>query len=460
MSRCDRVHEELKAYQDRELGPLARTTVALHLRGCPTCREEIQTMSRLSALLRSQPADTLPTALRDRIVEAMPTGLPDAPPTRPRRTRVQLLWASGAVGVVLLAASMPLLTSTFSPRRETAGLAQRHDPSPNFGPQSAGSPARENVGAAASEQTPASTATGPVYVDGKLSSAGSSYTENRMQEANGRSSTRSSTAGTDSYADARHAVPAASPTAATTPPLYNAKKAIVGGLASSPAAAAFDPERERQVHREGSLTVQTAKVEEASDLATRVVRDAQGYVAQNELSTGDDNLKTAILTLKVPVSGFEPVMAKLAKLGSVTARALSGEDITDKLTDEQESERILGEDVRSTEASLRTRRSAGQGRHDEEALRSLRIRLAQSQARLKTLQRLGSLSTITLQISEPPKPAPAAGGLTDEFGDTLRDAAHSFQQALRLPLQMLVWVIVYAPIWGLLLFGYRRASRI
>ncbi len=68
---------------------------------------------------------------------------------------------------------------------------------------------------------------------------------------------------------------------------------------------------------------------------------------------------------------------------------------------------------------------------------------------------------MTVQLREKSK-APAvqsSGGFMDEMRDTGQAAAQSFLQAARLPILLLIWLLVYAPIWILLAIAYRYAVR-
>lgn len=229
-------------------------------------------------------------------------------------------------------------------------------------------------------------------------------------------------------------------------------------------SVADDLPTERQVHREASLTIEVANAEQQSESVERLVKESKGYVAQNQLTTAEDNTRQSSLTCKVPVDQFDTVMGQIARLGLLKGKTLSGEDITEKVSDEQETGHVLRADIVTTEEKLKTRRRHSETVRDEETLRRLRIRVAQSQARLKMLTRLGTLSEITVELDEKPKnPAPAevkpSSPFMQEVSGTGQAAAHSFLMALRLPIQLLVWIVVYSPLWALLFIAYRRMTR-
>ncbi len=95
-------------------------------------------------------------------------------------------------------------------------------------------------------------------------------------------------------------------------------------------SASANPDLLRQAHKEASIGVQVPNPETTGDAVATMVKEVGGYVAANNLSTGDDGLKSLKMTVKVPVTQFEPFLAQVAKLGSVQSKNITGEDITEK----------------------------------------------------------------------------------------------------------------------------------
>jgi len=76
------------------------------------------------------------------------------------------------------------------------------------------------------------------------------------------------------------------------------------------------------VHREATLTIEVANAEQQSESVERLVKESKGYVAQNQLTTVEDNTRQASLTCKVPVDQFDTVMGQLARLGLLKGKTL------------------------------------------------------------------------------------------------------------------------------------------
>jgi hypothetical protein len=225
---------------------------------------------------------------------------------------------------------------------------------------------------------------------------------------------------------------------------------------------AGEEQAERTVHRDASETVQVDNVETRSETVAQYAQTAGGFVSNNQLSTGEDDVKTANLTLKVPVAQFETVLNQVARLGEVKAKNVNGEDLTEQISDQEQSEHILRQDINTTQDEL-THRLTRSGRQERlDTLRELRTRIAQTTARLKLLHKLGALSTISVELDEKPHtapPAPKTGGFLDDMNNALHGAMSSMAQAARLPILTFIWILAYSPLWLLLIMGYRYAVR-
>ncbi len=217
----------------------------------------------------------------------------------------------------------------------------------------------------------------------------------------------------------------------------------------------------RQVHKEASIGVQVANPEAASDTVETRVKEAGGFVATNTLNTVNDGLKSAEMTVKVPVGQFETVLAQIAKLGSVQSKNVTGEDITDKSSDADQTENILETDVQNSETRLKALGPKARW-SDQQAIRDLRTQLAQARARLLLLKRMAALSTITIDLSQTPKPGaptPVTNGFLDGLKGNTHDALQSLLSSASALLSLVIWLLAYAPIWIPLFLVGRYGAR-
>ena len=240
-------------------------------------------------------------------------------------------------------------------------------------------------------------------------------------------------------------------------------------LGTSNNIAADLPSTLRRVHKEARIGVGVARVEDSSEAVEAMVKSAGGFVLSNALTTGGNGLKSANLSLRVPVGQFETVLSRIAKLGTVRSKNVAGEDITERFSDADQAERVLNSELSVKESMLQAalqREKEAQKKKDSYRVswqqradvRQLRIQAAQARARLELLKKVSELSNIEVELNEKPAP-PQAAGFTEELGRTSREAFASFAIAVRVPINILIWILAYAPLWLPLILIYRFATK-
>ena len=249
-------------------------------------------------------------------------------------------------------------------------------------------------------------------------------------------------------ASERSAVTFASPAAGAS--------AVKSDNFSPPLAPIGDPDSLRQVHKEASIGVQVADPETTGDKINAMVQETGGYVAANNLTTGDDGRRSAELIVKVPEAQFETFLNAVAKLGVVQSKNITGQDITETTSDAHEAQSVEESDLEQAEARLKALGSHAKW-EDTEAASDLRVQLAQTRARLKLLKRMAALGTITVDLGETPKGAvvpPVTGGFLNTLQTTTHDALQSLVGSAAALVALVIWLLAYAPIWlPLLLLG-------
>jgi len=418
---CENYEEDLKAYIDGELPKLRSWAIRRHLTQCASCREESLTMTQIAEDLRStESEEVLPAALREKILGDRPpapilggqSGGPAGTDRHSSRKRPILAWGLAGMSLVAWFAIFPI----FQKVRENA---------PNRSPMAI-------VAQRGRREKSASTATAPAPT---IFTYGDS---NRV--------TAKDTSG-------GHALVVNASPSSSTPGAVQTYDRF------SPPTS---PDPLRQVHKEASIGVQVPNPQTTGDTVATMVKEVGGYVAENNLSTGDDGMKSAEMTVKVPVTQFDPFLAQVAKLGSVQSKNITGEDITEKTSDADQAEGMLEDDVQKSEAGLKALGSRAKWR-DQEATREVRIQLAQARARLILLKRMAALGTITVDLSQTPKavaPAPVTGGFVDTLQASTHDALQSLVGSASALLALLIWLLAYSPLWVTLFFAGRYVQKV
>jgi hypothetical protein len=483
MRDCEAIRDELKAFADGELPWGTRRAVRRHVATCAACREELEAMEKIGHHLRTEDVGALNPALRTRILAGLPERATAPPPVSgealPRRRWMEVAAVVG-VGVVGVMAVIMYPGVSMSPPTEA-----------NKSVFNAGG------GRAASAPMPAKAE------NQRMASAkGSDDVFNREQQAGG-GGTWSNTQAAGRVAEAPSAAPpaAVTDTGATDAPAqgvlsYGSPTGNMpaGGPAASRPAAAKSPgvmgqpqagmkfyggdtkageasrtrtvaapqrkEMARQVRKVADITVEVEGLERKNDAVEGLVKSAGGFVANSRLATGDDGLKYASLTLRVPVTRFESVMRDVAKLGDVKAKSVNGDDVTEEISDHKRAVSELKSEVKARSQALRAKSSGKAATRRPEDTTALRVQKAQAEGRIELLKKQSAMATITVQLKEKPKPRPPkqAGFLHDLKG-AAGAAGDTFLETVRVLVLVLLWLIAYAPLWLPAAFLIRIAAR-
>ena len=413
------LRDDLKAYRDRELPLARRLAVGRHVNRCASCRQEVTAMEQIGNELRAGDAGALDPNLRARLLESIPDAAGQEPVSGGAREpfwRRQPLTTFGITAAAVAAWFVVAPLVSVAPANRSRDTRAFTTP-PSYAP---GHSSPIALPTDAAEKPGRRLAARPAAPGQAESAAGAGYPGAPVPES-------------------RQVVADEAPTAAPLP--------------------AF----ERKVRKEGSLTVEVAKLEDSSDAVEKMVRDAGGFIASNNLSTGENGGKYAELTTRVPVDRFEGILGRVAKLGEVKAKQVTGEDITEETGDSEQAEQVLADEARAAQEQMdATRRGTKDEWRRRQELRALRVQLAQTRARLQRLRKDAALATITVSLQEKPKPAkvePKASGFLGDMTEAGRAAVLTFQTAARLPVVLLIWILAYAPLWIPLAIVYRFARR-
>ena len=453
---CSVSFEALLAWRDGELSPWRRARLSRHIQGCAQCQQEIDIMNQITHELREDEAQSKPMSskLRERIIAARPdhaasapaaspasTSTPSSPASPPagiHRTKPRARWRergalAGAGALAMLVAMSiwgPQAPTAFHGVPDTLAVSQSEDSSsdPTVTFDSNGSAGAASTGSSAPMAGASAGSAGAVFQN----------QTQRFQREDSVSAVGSATingSGNALYADGH----------------------IRGSSQALPSSG-------RQVHKDARIGVGVADAEESAASVESLAKSVGGFVATTEVSTGSNGLRSASLSVRVPVKKFEDVMLQVAQMGKLLSKRVSGEDITARLGDEAKRRQVLAEELRTQESVLKAalarenaalRRAEEAGREgsnfevpwEERArVRNLRIKATQSKAQLETLRQAAEMSDIEVELRER-RAAPGQASFAQEMRQTTGLALSSFAVALRAPFSTLIWILAFAPLW-------------
>jgi len=459
--------DDLKAFIDGELGTVRALFLRRHLARCAACREEKTQMENLGKELQAANAgEEMPATLRAKLLDGAPTANVANPPRSSGIARgYRPSWKDGllvgALGVMLFAVSTAgrqpktvfgvannsLTTSTSGENESVAMSSEQREIG---GPVNA--PMAGNAGAARAKNEDYKSADG----DAKL--------ERRSAAMLDKAEAQAPAAAVQKKMKIAQRIDGNEQSGAKTSD--NSAPLSISGLPNDASDAVDAALESRRVHKVGSISVEVDDIEKNTAQVVAAVQSIGGFVAGNTLSTGTSGRKTANLQVRVPVEKFESVLQQIGELGEVKAKNISGQDVTDKWANAQTRSAILNQDLtlRETQLQAALKRAKDKKRPGDipwqmrSEVRELRIQAAQSRARLNLLRRLSELSNISIQLQEKVV-IPGTGGFLENVGQTWNDAGTTFAAAARVPVNCLIWILAYSPLWLPLLLAWKFLSR-
>jgi hypothetical protein len=209
---------------------------------------------------------------------------------------------------------------------------------------------------------------------------------------------------------------AATPAPASAAPSAARAKAIgpsVGGLAA-----------ERKVQRGATISLQTPddRFDATTDAVNTTVARFGGIVASSQISASDAVGGEATFDLRIPTARLDRALAALSKLGHVTERSQSLDDITGSLQSAQERLTDVRAERRGLLRALERATTQQQIESLKAQLRSVGSRISGLKGQLASLRRRADLATVSLTVRGGGESGATDGGGRWTPGDAAGDA--------------------------------------
>jgi len=226
-------------------------------------------------------------------------------------------------------------------------------------------------------------------------------------------------------------------------------QSVPAGKARAYSASTAVPRR--MVIKSAALSVRVRDVPAAFARAIQLAETSGGYVQASTQSR--EGGERADLTIRIPPNGFLPLIASLEALGDSTSKSISGEDVTEEYYDlsadlENQMEvrarlfQLLKQSKKVTDAIA-----------VEEQLERIGSNVNRIKGRMKYLETMTGMSTITLSIHGEDRPAAEGFINWSLIGHGFFRAAQILVNALFVVLQVLVVLIPLAVIGGTIAWG-------
>jgi hypothetical protein len=213
---------------------------------------------------------------------------------------------------------------------------------------------------------------------------------------------------------------------------------------------------EQMLIRTAALRLRVEDVAEAHEEVARIAREANGYVADTDLSA-EAGPTHATMTIRVPAEGLDSVLDSVVALGTLLKKEISAKEVTEEYVDLDSRKRNL---EREEERLLALLSRAGRIKdllEVEQTLARVRGQVEQIAGRMRYLENRVALSTVRVRL-EGPQPEPMVRASIWTAKDVYREATRSLIRTGRGLATIGIWTGVYAPVWlPLLIFVWLLA---
>jgi len=227
--------------------------------------------------------------------------------------------------------------------------------------------------------------------------------------------------------------------------------AKAAGSAQSPVAGSLSLPQERMVIKSATLAVRVKDVSSAFARAVQLAETSGGYVQTSTESV--EGGERADVTIRVPPHGFLPLIASLEALGVTSTKTISGEDVTQEYYDlsaELENQmEVRGRLFQLLKQAVKVQDAIAV----EEQLERIGANVNRIKGRMKYLETMTGMSTISLSLYTDARPASEGFINWSLVGHGFFRAAQILVSVFFVILQVLVAAIPLAVVGGAIAWG-------
>lgn len=258
------------------------------------------------------------------------------------------------------------------------------------------------------------------------------------------------------------------PSAPAPAPDAAAAGGLMGATGREESAPAAPAGVSRKVIYDATLDLAVDELDRAAAKVGELVASSGGYIAEETMSGSPGSTRSQFWRLRIPVDGFDGFVKSVMALGELVQFNRKSQDVTaeyydvearikNKQIQEQTLNKILQERSGQLEEILKV----------EVELSRVRGEIEQMQGRLRVLQNLSSLATLTLTLRERDRfhpPAPVVADFSTQVARTWYGSVERMTDAVKRLILFAVAVAVWLPLWivglGVALIGLRIVNRL
>ncbi|RYG46063.1 DUF4349 domain-containing protein [bacterium] len=214
-----------------------------------------------------------------------------------------------------------------------------------------------------------------------------------------------------------------------------------GRTVSSPGVPSPPVPSPRQIIRQGSISLRVDELA-ASEKRLRSIATAQG----GWIDGLDGSTDESVMTLRIPSESFDDTVEKVLAVGSMISQKVTLTDVTDQIVDIGARLKALRAEETAYVRMLAQTRQLSDTLMVRERLGAVRQQIEQADAMRTNLSRQAAMSTLEVTLLPIPVGKPQ-GDDSGWFAASMADAVGSFGAIARTLVGLLVYIVVFSPIW-------------
>lgn len=215
---------------------------------------------------------------------------------------------------------------------------------------------------------------------------------------------------------------------------------------------------DRLIIKTGSVSMVVSDVRAAIKAISDYATAKGGFVVSSNVSKYDVAVSGDV-TIRIPSTVFEQGVSDVKAMGEVQSESVYGQDVTEEYVDLDAQLTNL----RATEAQFLEIMKKAVKIEDvlavQRELSAVRSEIERITGRMKYLQESASFSTLSVYLSTDPLSLPAVDDDTWKPFAVVKEALRSLVGEAQDLVDVLIWVVIYIPIWGffvLVIYGIYR----
>jgi len=207
------------------------------------------------------------------------------------------------------------------------------------------------------------------------------------------------------------------------------------------------PTTDRKIIRNGYITLEVNDIATALDEVAGIAKALDGYVVSSS-KQGEEDAERGTISIRVPAARFDEAFVRLRQLAvKVPFESTESRDVTEEYTDLKAQLRNL----EATESQYLELLKKAQTVEDTlkvyNALSNVRGEIERVKGRIQYLERTSDMALIQVNLQ---KTRPISGTGWSAL-QTLKSAVRRLVIAGKVLADLVIWLIVFSPIWGAIL---------